>query len=280
MLVAGTALVAVVAVVADGAPLRAPDDNGRAELPDRLLAALEVAALVGGALVLVAMIVMTLSGPRNRRGELKGRRALFRTLLVVAAFAFLTSAFMSRQGGDKHEQPAPRPTPVVVTEATGSPTTERPTWPLWLLAAAVVVALGAAGWAARRRRPAFDGAIDPRAAEAAQRAAAGAAFAASLADLEDEPDPRRAIVAAYARLLDGLEAAGFGRRPSEAPEEHLRRVLEQLHLPDGPLRTVVALFAEARFSEHPLTAVHKRTAIDAFVGARDALAGLAPASQP
>jgi hypothetical protein len=106
----------------------------------------------------------------------------------------------------------------------------------------------------------FDGPIDPRAAEAAQRVAAGAAFAASLADLEDEPDPRRAIVAAYARLLDGLEAAGFGRRPAEAPEEHLRRVLEQLQVPDGPLRTVVALFAEARFSEHRPKAASGRSA--------------------
>jgi NADH:ubiquinone oxidoreductase subunit 6 (subunit J) len=280
VLVAGTALVAVVAVVADGAPLRAPDDDGRAELPDRLLSAVEVAVLVGGALVLVAMIVMTLSGPRNRRGELKGRRALFRTLLAVVALAFLASAFMARRDGRDKEQPAARPTPVVVTEATSSPTTERPTWPLALLGAAVVVALGTAGWAARRQRPRFDGPIDARAAEAAQRAAAGAAFAASLADLEDEPDPRRAIVAAYARLLDGLEAAGFGRRPAEAPEEHLRRVLEQLQVPEEPLRTVVALFAEARFSQHPLTAAHKRTAIDAFVAARDALAGLAPAGQP
>jgi len=280
VLVAGTALVTVVAVVADGAPLRAPDDHGRAELPDRLLATLEVAVLVGGLLVVVALIVMALTGPRTRRGELRGRRALFRTLLAMAAFAIVTSAFLARRGGDDKEQPTTAATPVVVTEATDAPAGNRPTWPLALLGAAVVVALGAAGWAARRRRPTFDGPIDPSATEAAQRAAAGAAFTASLADLEDEPDPRRAIVAAYARLLDGLEAAGFGRRPAEAPEEHLQRVLEQLHVPDGPLRTLVALFAEARFSQHPLTGMHKRTAIDAFVAARDAIAGLARAGQP
>jgi hypothetical protein len=111
------------------------------------------------------------------------------------------------------------------------------------------------------------------------RRAAGSAFAASLADLEAEPDPRRAIVAAYARLLDGLDAAGFGRHPAEAPEEHLRRVLEQLRVPPAPLHTLVALFAEARFSEHPLTAGHKQTAIDAFRAARDSLTALAPAGE-
>jgi len=58
VLVAGTALVTVVAVVADGAPLRAPDDHGRAELPDRLLATLEVAVLVGGLLVVVIGVAM------------------------------------------------------------------------------------------------------------------------------------------------------------------------------------------------------------------------------
>ena len=55
-------------------------------------------------------------------------------------------------------------------------------------------------------------------------------------------------------------------------------MLEQLHIPDAPLRTLVALFGEARFSEHALTAADKQTAIDAFRAARDALAGVAPAA--
>jgi hypothetical protein len=266
-----------VAVVADGAPLRAPNDDGRADLPDRLVAALEVTVLVAGGLLMVALIVMALSGARNRHGQLRGRRALFRTILVMAAFAFLATVLIDRQHKEAEEPPAVTAVPVVATDAVGTPAEDRPTWPLAVLGAAVVVALGAAGLAARRRRPTFDGPIDERAAQDAQRAAAGAAFTASLADLEDEPDPRRAIVAAYARLLDGLEAAGFGRRPAEAPEEHLRRVLEQLQVPDAPLRTLVALFAEARFSQHPLTEGHKRAAIDAFLAARDALGAMAAA---
>ena len=69
MLVAGTALVAVVAVVADGAPLRAPDDGGRADLPDRLLAALEVAVLVGGGPGPGGDVVISLSGAPEPAGS-------------------------------------------------------------------------------------------------------------------------------------------------------------------------------------------------------------------
>ena len=275
VLVAGTALVAVVAVSADGSPLRAPTDEGRTELPDRLLATLEVAVLIAGLLLVVALVVMALSNGRTRRPGVRGRRALLRTLLLVTALAILTGALFSRRRDDASEE-GQRAAVVVTTEAPDSEGS-RPTWPLAVLGAAVVVALVAAAWAGRRWSTDPDTEEDEPAPDDAGRAAAGSAFTASLADLDAEPDPRRAIVGAYTRLLDGLDAAGFGRRLSEAPEQHLRRVLEQLHVPDAPLRTLVALYAEARFSEHALTAVHKQSAIDAFRAGRDAIVGLATA---
>ena len=276
VLVAGAALVAVVAVTADGAPLQAPTDSGRSDLPDRVVAAVEVAVLIAAAFLLVTIIAMAVSGGRRRHGELRGRRALFRTLLAMAAVALLASVVLPRVQDDNDDDERSQPVATVAAPLESTPSEgSRPTWPLALLGGAVVMALVGAWWMARRRRPTFDGAIDADAVDDRQRAAVGSAFSASLADLDAEPDPRRAIVAAYARLLDGLAAAGFGRRPAEAPEEHLRRVLEQLRVPEAPLRTLVALFAEARFSEHPLTVTHKQAAIDAFRAARDALAGLA-----
>ncbi len=278
MLAAGAALVAVVAVTADGAPLKAPTDDGRAGLPDRLLAGLEVAVLVAGVLLVVVIVITAITSGSGRKPSYRGRRSILRTILVMVALMFVAGALLARQRDDHQNEQDTQQAVATTVAADSSSEATRPMWPLVLLGTVVVVALVTAAWAARRRRPTFDAEVSPRPVDEVRRAA-GSAFAASLADLEAEPDPRRAIVAAYARLLDGLDAAGFGRHAAEAPEEHLRRVLEQLRVPPAPLRTLVALFAEARFSEHPLTAAHKQAAIDAFRAARDSLLTLVPTGE-
>jgi hypothetical protein len=86
----------------------------------------------------------------------------------------------------------------------------------------------------------------------------------SAASLGDGLDPRAAIIAAYARLLDGLGDVGCARRPYEAPAEHLRRSLVTLGVDAAHMRLVVDKFLVARFSTHPLTeadAVAVRTAL-------------------
>ena len=67
------------------------------------------------------------------------------------------------------------------------------------------------------------------------------------------PIQRAAIIAAYARLLDGLGDVGCARRSHEAPEEHLRRSLVTLGVDAEHMRLVVDKFLVARFSSHPLT---------------------------
>ncbi len=47
----------------------------------------------------------------------------------------------------------------------------------------------------------------------------------TLDDLRAEADPRRAVIAAYARLEQVLGANGLARRPAETPEEYLARIL-------------------------------------------------------
>jgi Domain of unknown function (DUF4129) len=88
--------------------------------------------------------------------------------------------------------------------------------------------------------------------------------AASVDLAENDPDPRKAIIAAYARLLDGLAAAGLPRRPEEAPEEHLARSLSSLPIAPGPFRELTRLFALARFSQHPITEAHRGEALTAL----------------
>lgn len=134
---------------------------------------------------------------------------------------------------------------------------------LALLVAAVVVALVLA---ARRWRPG-PAAVEPdRAEEDHDRAVMAASVDAGARQLDLPGDPRQAIIAAYALLLEGLAACAQGRHPAETPLEHLERVLAALDVRPEPLRELTTLFGEARFSDHPMTDAHRdraRAALDA-----------------
>jgi hypothetical protein len=102
-------------------------------------------------------------------------------------------------------------------------------------------------------------------------AAAEAGLEASLDAVTADASPRDAIAEAYARLLAALAEAGAGRRAHEAPHEHLDRVLGPLGVRSDPLHRLAGLFVLARFSQHPVTAVHRDDARDAL---REALSDL------
>lgn len=72
------------------------------------------------------------------------------------------------------------------------------------------------------------------------------------ADLDATPDPREAVIACYVRMERAFAAAGSARRPDDSPMELLARVLDELYVPEGDVRRLTALFAEARFSTHPV----------------------------
>jgi hypothetical protein len=128
----------------------------------------------------------------------------------------------------------------------------------------------------------------------------------TLEDLEREPDPRRAVIAAWARMERGLAAAGLPRRPAEAPFEYAARVLESALAPThrgtppedrsdspghpsgrtppaGPLRPasvhrLTGLFELAKFSRHPVGQADRDQAIDALRTVRRELAEAAEAA--
>jgi hypothetical protein len=269
VLVASVGLLALVAVAADGSPLDAPPDS--ATTNQRLVGIITLGALAAGALAIV-ILVIALAGERVTQPRFAKRSSFVRNLVLVAACVLVAIGLLTLRRRDKAPEPQ-QSQPASIALASGTTDSQSgPPWPVLILGVVVVGALGWAAWSARRRGPGSPPPPDEPADPAGQRAAAGAAFAASLGDLEGEPDPRRAIIVAYARLLDGLAACGLPRQPAEAPEEHLRRALEALRVLPDALRTLVALFAEARFSTHELTAVHKTLAIDAFRAARDDLA--------
>jgi hypothetical protein len=93
----------------------------------------------------------------------------------------------------------------------------------------------------------------------------------SLDDLRTEPDLRRAIIAAYARMERALAFGGIPRRPSEAPLEYLERALRELDTSAEGVRRLTDLFEWAKFSQHEPEPEMRDEAIDALVAVRDEL---------
>jgi hypothetical protein len=93
----------------------------------------------------------------------------------------------------------------------------------------------------------------------------------TLEDLHRERDPRRAVIAAYARMEQALSAYGVPRRPWEAPLEYLGRVLSELTGSGSSARRLTRLFERAKFSEHSIDAAMKDDAIAAVGAVRDDL---------
>jgi hypothetical protein len=153
----------------------------------------------------------------------------------------------------------------------GTTTQYTPTfkWPVLWATLAVLAVLGAAGWWTWRRR------ADLAPTDEQETPAAAEALAVSiddaLDDLEAEPDARRAVVAAYARMEAALARNGLERSPSETPVEYLRRILLGFTSRGDAVARLTSLFERAKFSSHEIDTPMKREAITALCEIRDDL---------
>ena len=142
----------------------------------------------------------------------------------------------------------------------------------WLTSLLVAAALGAiAVWLIRGTR--LGGHRRAPLATLANELRAGAEE--GLEELEAEPDPRRAVIAAYSRMLLALERSGLPRAPHETAPEFLARALDLAAVARAPALVLTDLFHLARFSQHPIDGAMKARAIAALVHIR---ADLAPAA--
>jgi Domain of unknown function (DUF4129) len=98
------------------------------------------------------------------------------------------------------------------------------------------------------------------------------AVEAALLDLENEDDPRRAVIKAYASTEQVLREQGLARLPSEAPLEYLDRVLRGLGARAGAVDRLTELFEHAAFSTHDVDGGMRAEAVAAFHDLRDTLA--------
>jgi len=137
-------------------------------------------------------------------------------------------------------------------------------WDEVAIVAALLAAAGVAAFASRSSKP-----MKPWRFRSKDEVAL--ALDESLDDLRSEPDLRRAIIAAYARMERTLATVGIPRRPSETPLEYLARALQALDASGMAVTRLTDLFEWAKFSHHEPDASMRDEAIAALVALRDEL---------
>jgi hypothetical protein len=265
-----TLLLALVAIAARGRPLGSGSGNGGGlplgfwDYTYTTIVIIAVPVLVG------VLVIAPLLAPRS------GKRPSFRTRLlrslglvaVLLAFEFLVLPHLHlprlqhRQGAQPtrtgHLRPGQNRRPASGTRSL------RFRWDELAIVLGLLLTV-AAILVARRSR-----ANSGRSLEIAPEALA-AALDESLDDLRSDPDLRRAIVAAYARMETVLATAGLPRHPAEAPLEYLERALLALDTSAEAVRRLTDLFEWARFSQHEPEPSMRDDAVDALSAVRDEL---------
>jgi hypothetical protein len=141
-------------------------------------------------------------------------------------------------------------------------------WPVLYVTMALLALL--AGWfwlKGRNELPAYAGLPERTAADDVADSIADA-----IGDLEAEPDARRAVIAAYARMETAFGRNGLNRKPSETAVEYLRRILLGLGSRNEPVTRLTRLFEQAKFSDRDVDRDMKNQAIDALRAIRADLA--------
>ena len=256
------ALLAAVAIASTG---DTPLGSGGTRRPgDRFLDVLVSLVLVLMALGTVAFALLLFLGK-----DLVAERARWRRqhrghgiAVAVACFVVLAGAvwWMSNR------QPERRATPSLpTTQAPGAPEeiVDEPYNPRFalipmLVLAGLVVAGTAAAYVSHRARRRH---LEPGSELAL---ALADALEETLDDLRAESDPRRAVIAAYARLERILAAYGLPRSPAEAPQEYVGRILGELSVGTRAVERLTALFVQAKFSQHVAGIGMKAEAIEAL----------------
>jgi hypothetical protein len=278
LVLAAAVLLALVAVGAARGPLRG--GGGRPAFPADLVFSLLALLLVAMVASLVLAVVVLAPDQRLRTPRSHRRSVLVALLpmgLILALWLFGEPlGLLDRLRADGT---TPSTLPVLEAPETTLPPADPGPMPLLVAAAAVVAmaAIVAAGLLADRRRRGPPRTSAERLVELLDD---------TLDDLERDPDPRRAVIAAWARMERGLAAAGLPRRPAEAPFEYVGRVLEASadspgHPPGVPrtppvrpahVHRLTGLFERAKFSRHTIDQAMREEAVAALRAVRADLA--------
>jgi len=259
------AALAIVAVAARGdtpigqAGTRRPADG----LLDVLLS-LFLLLMAFGVLLFCYLLLLRKDAIAQQRILGKSKRNRFVSLIVLGAFLialFFVVRYRAENPGGIRIPTIERPPGAGETTDGGGGGRYAPEFAWIPVLIVLVLALGgfaAAWWSAKVRKGARG--LD----ETSFAEALADVLEETLDDLRAERDPRRAVIAAYARLERAVAAHGLPRRPAEAPLEYLARMLCELSVSRPAVRRLTLLFERAKFSQHEVGVEMKEQAIAAL----------------
>jgi hypothetical protein len=273
------ALLAVVAVAASGRPLSS--NSGTSPGPpaaffDYAFTTLLILAVLAVFAALVVLFIVRPDPGKRQSFHMRTIRSLallaavVTLVVVIGRHVDLNRLLHPHQAATSQSHAAAGPRSKPGPRSAKSPRRVQFRWEELVIVLGLLLVLGAVA-ATRRSRA---GRARSR-RELAPRALA-AVLDESLDDLRADPDLRRAIVAAYARMEVALAAAGLPRRPAEAPLEYLERALLSLDASAEAVRRLTDLFEWARFSQYEPEPSMRDEAVDALVAVRNELRASEP----
>jgi H+/Cl- antiporter ClcA len=270
-----TALLAVVAIVAHGRPLDRNAGHGSG-LPqvfwDYVFTTIVIVFLLMAVTTFVALAYFRRSPEQRKPYASRTLRSVV-TLLIVGVLVYFVARHLHNL---QHlfQQHKPKKTPTGPTGGHGKNLKHKRVpainqvhfqWEELAVVMGLLLLLGFLAVATRRK---LGPGTDRRRAAPEVLAAA---LDESVDDLRADPDLRRAIIAAYARMERALAAAGLPRHEAETPFEYLERALLELDASARAVHRLTDLFEWARFSHHEPEPWMRDEAVDALTAVRDEL---------
>jgi hypothetical protein len=268
ILLAVAGLLAVAALAAHGRPLTGTRGHGpTTHFFDYVFTTIAIAAIAIGVVFLYSLLGTRWSEPTKQRPGLN----VVQLLLMFAAATVIGLLLLHAKihfGAIKSSAPPVKPgKPSHLLHKEPTPVGRRGARIRWDEVAIIAALLAAAGVAAfAMRKPKL-----PKEWRFRSHEEIALALDESLTDLRTEPDLRRAIIAAYARMERTLAGAGIARRASEAPLEYLSRALTELDASAPAVTRLTDLFEWAKFSQHEPDERMRADAVDALEAIRDEL---------
>jgi Domain of unknown function (DUF4129) len=277
LVLAGTALLALLAVVALASHAHRPGGGvGGGSADGGKLLAEYFASVLFVLFPIGALIVLWVMSMGRRQKLLEGGPmgskvvALVAVTLLVLPVTLLARHYAKFDGGSGPQ--APQIPSVSKDGGSGKGARKHQDaqfqWLPALIAGSLVFGVAgclAIGVVAKRRR----GADWQR--EADVKHALDEVLADTLDDLRAERDPRKAVIAAYARMEKLFAAHEVPRDEAETPQEYVARVLARLQVSSFAVHRLTSLYERARFSPHTVEATMKDDAIEALEGLRSEL---------